>query len=178
MYSGVPQAVLHCDCVTSSLLYPKSHSLMLGRGCCPSSSTLSSCTDKTECQQQPRTSLMCIPHCADGPSPTTRHACQWRGLAPKYRTYAGQTTRAAPEPLAQSCANRAQPRLDVAVGDADAVGVGHRDDQLLEEVPRLRLRHALQLRKTAVWIASAQCPARSPVKHTPCSPCIPANPTA
>ena len=43
MYSGVPHAVLHTDCVTSSLLYPKSHSFTLGRGCRPSSRMLSSC---------------------------------------------------------------------------------------------------------------------------------------
>ena len=37
--------------------------------------------------------------------------------------------------------------LDVPVGDADAVGVSQGDDQLLEKLPRLGLRHALQLRK-------------------------------
>ena len=43
MYSGVPQAVLQTDPLSSSLLYPKSHSLMMGSGMLPSSSTLSSC---------------------------------------------------------------------------------------------------------------------------------------
>ena len=46
MYSGVPQAVLHTEPLSSSLLYPKSHSLMMGSGMLPSSSTLSNCAAK------------------------------------------------------------------------------------------------------------------------------------
>ena len=42
------------------------------------------------------------------------------------------------------------PRADlyVTVGDADAMRVGERHDELLKEVARLRLRHTLQLRQT------------------------------
>ena len=74
MYSGVPQAVLHSDCVTSSLLYPKSHSLMLGRGCCPSSSTLSSCTDsnRTSTNDETQNSLN-----RDQPRPRASDEAGW-----------------------------------------------------------------------------------------------------
>jgi len=46
MYSGVPQAVLHTEPLSSSLLYPKSHSLMMGSGMLPSSNTLSNCVQE------------------------------------------------------------------------------------------------------------------------------------
>jgi len=52
MYSGVPQAVLHTEPLSSSLLYPKSHSLMMGSGMLPSSSTLSSCEQEVEYKSQ------------------------------------------------------------------------------------------------------------------------------
>ena len=46
---------------------------------------------------------------------------------------------------------RAQPKwhLDVSVCDADAMCIGYRDDQLLEEMSRLCLRDALQLQSKA-----------------------------
>ena len=53
IYSGVPQAVLQTEPLSSSLLYPKSHSLMMGSGMLPSSSTLSSCAEAgAHCQGQ------------------------------------------------------------------------------------------------------------------------------